>query len=58
MKVADSSIMGQHRFIAIWLSKIQDPKSLTLCWRSFLRGSRDIVTSILHIKAADTMIIG
>ena len=46
IKAADSTIVGQRRCIAVWLSKIQAQTLLTLWWHSFLEGSNNIVTSI------------
>jgi len=39
-------IMGQRRCTALWVSMMQDQKLLTRCWRSFLGGGSDMVTSI------------
>jgi len=50
IKAADSSIIGQCRSIAVWLSKMQAQKPLPLCRRSFSEGSSDIVTSIFAYK--------
>jgi len=41
IKAADTTIMGSHSCIAIWLSKIEDQKSLMLHWRSFLEWGND-----------------
>jgi len=38
--------MGQHRSISLWLSNMQDQKSLTLHWHSLLGGGGNIVTSM------------
>jgi len=50
IQAADSMIMGQHRCIAVWLSKMQAQKSLTPRWRLFLGGSSLISTTIFAYK--------
>jgi len=50
LKAADSTIMGQSCRIAVWLSKMQAEKSLTLHWRSLLGGSSDNFTGIVAYK--------
>jgi hypothetical protein len=50
IKVADSTTMGQRHCIAVWLSKIQAQKSLTLRWCLLLGGSSDIATTIFAQK--------
>jgi len=46
MQVANTSIIDKHYCIAIWLSKRQDQKLLTLYSHSLLSRSSDRVTSI------------
>jgi len=46
-KAANTFIMEWHRCIAIWLSRMEDPKTLMLCWRNSSAGSSGTRTSIL-----------
>jgi len=46
MKAADSLIMGQCCYIAFWLSRMPHQQLVMLCWRSFVGGSSNIITSI------------
>jgi len=50
MNAADALIMGQRRYTALSVSRMQDQKLLMHHWRSFLGGVRDIVTSIFADK--------
>jgi len=45
--LADAMIIGWPDWIARWLSKMRDQKSLTMLWRSFLEGHSDMVNNIL-----------
>jgi len=55
MKAADGLIMGQHRSVALRLSKMQDKKSMILHGRSFVGGGRDIGSSIFTHKGSRNM---
>jgi len=50
IKAANSTIMGQCRCVAVWLSNMQAQTLLTLCWCSLLGGSTDIMTIIFAYK--------
>jgi len=56
-KVADTCNVDRYRCAAPELFQIQEPKSLTLHWRSFLGDSRNVVPSCLPRKAANTPIM-
>jgi len=49
IKAANTSIMGQWRSTSLGLYKMQHPKSLTLCWRSFSNwGCDHVALSFAH----------
>jgi len=50
IQAANIMIMGVCQFTALELSKMQDKKSLTLHWRSFLGGGSDIIAGLYALK--------
>jgi len=54
---ADKFIVGYLRSIAVRLSKMQDQKLLTLCWRSFWDMVTILSQAVLTSKVADSSII-
>jgi len=49
-KAADTWNMDKCRCTAVGLCKMQDQKSLTIHWRSILKGSRNVVVGIFEWK--------
>jgi len=49
---ADTMTMGWRSSIALWLSEMQDQKSLMFNWHSFSGGGSDIVETIFAHKGS------